>query len=390
MNRSFPPPVREPPTTRPLAAVARAWQEAMLIRLPPAVAHLVRLQQVPDLGTWKTTRKSASFELDRLASRRADPIGDGAIRDGLFAQERARLERVLRDLDAEEPAVRERAAIAAERPDGCACLGAGGLGLLTCVLSGGQAVFEAYCGCREGRRAREAATWAQADVLAAEAAERAEAERRAGEERTRDLLTRAGIDRRYAGCTFASFRALLARRGLLTEATDLLLRAREDSYASGDPLRGDYLYGQPGRGKTSVAVSILRAWVERGRAGTFVRCGDLTDALRAGWARRDGSGDELLERLRAVPLLVLDDFAMTVGSPVDRAVFVKLLAARHAGGLLTIFTSNYSIGEAAQRLAPEDGLYEAERLEGRLLEMCDPWQLETGQLRTGEREDGSA
>jgi DNA replication protein DnaC len=382
----FPSPTQGFSITHPLNGVVTVWQEAMLQRLPETTARLIRLQQGWDRATWETTRKSVRSNLDGLAETTSEA---GVVSSGLFLQERLRLQLKLQELDALEPLILEREAIQAGQPPGCACLGVGGLAPLIYVLSDGTAVFEQYCRCPDGEAAREAALWANEAAQAQEIEDRrqdAELQRQA---RAREIRERAGIDQRYAICTFASFRTLLRRRKLLTPQIERFLATCEAAYGDGEPLRGDYLYGAPGHGKTSVAISCLRAWVERGRSGLFVRCGDLVDTIRASWRRRDGEADLLLERLRTVPLLVLDDFAMHDGTSGEQAIFVKLLSARHAAGRerLTIVTSNYPPGEAAQRLAANESPYEAERIAGRLLEMCDPWELITGKLRTGDRRD---
>lgn len=381
-----------PPTgsciTRPLSAVAISWQETMLKRLPAETVRLIRLQQGMDRATWESTRRSVRTNLDSLAAS-PTTTEPGMVRDGLFLQERLRLQLRLQELDALEPTILEHDTIQAARPSGCGCLGIGGLVPLICVLSDGTAIFERYCACPDGVQAQEAALWANEAANAQEAEDRKLDEALQRQARAQAGLDRAGIDRRYGICTFDSFRALLRRRGLLTTKTRRYLTSVEAGYSVEEPLRGDYLYGEPGHGKTSLAISCLRAWIERGRTGLFIRCGDLTDTVRASWLRRDGDADVLLERLRTIPLLVLDDFAMLDASPSERAIFVKLLAARHAAGgaCLTIITSNYSMKEAASRLATGDSAYEPDRIEGRLLEMCDPWKLVTGQLRTGERRD---
>jgi DNA replication protein DnaC len=296
----------------------------------------------------------------------------------------------LADLDAQEDAVLRRDALQRDRPEGCGCLGVGGTGLLIAVLSDGLPIFEGYCPCDDGERAREAAAWANEAVEQQDADEQRQIEQARRLARSRDMLVRAGIDRRYEVCTFENLRALLAARGYLAHDNELMpdamLAALELSYGKREPLRGDYIYGAPGHGKTSSALAALRAWIERGRSGRFIREGDFLDALHASMARKDGEGDALLEQLKTTPLLVFDDLAMMVRSAYDRGKVVGLLVARHADNALTILTSNYSRKEAALRLSDGDGM-ERDRLEGRLREMCDQWQLVTGDLRTGDRDD---
>lgn len=377
-----------PSTTRPLQGAAAKWQERMVARLPEALARLIRLQERLTMSTWSSARKHVSSELDKLRNvTTSNSPSDTPIRDGLFFQEEARLVRQLAALDAQEAGVLERDAVEVTRPEGCLCLGAGGIGRLICVLSDGLPIFEDYCGCEDGERVREAAAWASEAILAADVAVQQQQRAQQQQQRTRELLERAGIERRYEVCTFDNFRALLQRRGLMTAALRVEIDAREQAYAHGEPLRGDYIWGAAGHGKTSKAISALRAWIERGRMGRFISEGDFLDRLHASMSQKDGDGDSLLELLKTYAgLLVYDDLAMSQRTPYDRGKITSLIVARHGANLLTIFTSNYHINEAARRLSGEDGL-EHGRLEGRLREMCDEWQLVTGQLRTPHRED---
>jgi DNA replication protein DnaC len=325
-------------------------------------------------------------KLDQV-SMRSD--GDGASRSGLFAQERARVEAQIADLDGIYDDVQARADIQRRRPPDCTCLGTGGVGRLVAVMSDGLVLFQDYCRCRDGQRAREAANWANETINEEEERDRQLLERRLKRAREQDILSRAGIDQRYAQCTFESYRKLLERRGLLTETVRKALDVMEHAYVETcDPLRGDYLHGPPGHGKTSLQIAMLRAWIEHGRSGIFMPCGDLLEQLKASFSRRDGSGDELLNRLRNTPFLILDDIAMAPMSAYERARLVNLIAARHAAGrrLLTGFTSQYSMRDVALRLTDDDGGNDYNRILRRLREMCDETHLVTGDLSMVERQ----
>jgi DNA replication protein DnaC len=372
-------------TIRPLHGAALKWQQAMLARLPSEIVRLIRLQTTMDHGTWTTIRKSVITELDRLRDSRTSH-SEGSITEAMFMQEEARLTARLAEIDAQQATVEERQALQDARPAGCVCLGVGGVGSLIAVLSDGLAIFERYCECEDGERAREAAAWANEAVQVQEEDTRRLHEQLQRQHRSRDILTRAGIDRRYEMCTFASLHALLRRRGLLTDENAYAIQTRALAYAEGEPLRGDFIYGEPGHGKTSLGISALRAWVERGRVGRFISEGDFLDRLHASMSRHDGEGETLLEELKTTPLLVFDDLAMMTRTPFDRGKIVSLLVARHAANALTVLTSNFSIRDVALRLSGDDRL-EHGRLEGRLREMCDELRLITGELRTPHRSD---
>jgi DNA replication protein DnaC len=376
---------KAPSTTRPLQGAALKWQEAMLARLPPETVRLIRLQAAMEAGTWRTIRRSVSSDLDKLRTSRTSR-SDGSISDGLYAQEEARLVTKLAEIEAQQEAVEARQAISETRADGCICLGVGGVGTLIAVLSDGLPIFEGYCTCEDGERAREAAAWANEAVQAQEETERRRYDQTQRHARSRDIRARAGIEQRYEVCTFGNLLDLIRRRGYLTPQNEYAIRTRAHAYCEGEPLRGDFIYGPPGHGKTSFALSSLGAWIERGRSGRFIGEGDFLDRLHASMSRHDGEGDALLEDLKTTPLLVFDDLGMMIRTTYDRGKIVNLLVARHAANKLTILTSNFSIREVSLRLSGEDTV-EHERLEGRLREMCDELRLVTGQLRTPHRED---
>lgn len=339
-----------------------------------------------DLSTWDSTRSTAGEQLAALEKQRGDD-DQATARDGLFAQELSRVRLLMRELNSQEDSVRARDALQAQRPEGCACLGTGGLGRLLAVLSDGMTVFERYCGCDEGQALQEAVAWANEGVDAEDRAEQERAEQERAAIRERELMARAGIDQRYSICTFDSFRELLISRNALRRDVDAALTAMEESYTRGTPLRGDWIWGDPGHGKTSLQTSMARALIGRGRSCIVMHYGDLLEQLRLAFGRRDGSGDEVLERIRKAPIFFLDDFLMVEASRYEMGRVTNLLVARHAAGnrLLTGVTSNYSMKQASERMTADDPVA-AKRMEGRFREMCDEIRLRTIDLRTGLRE----
>lgn len=398
MEPSFRSPMLDASTlTRPLAGIKEAWTQALLRRLPADSARLMRLQQVMSLAEWETTRKSLHGELERVeqqltrlsnAERGEDQTEHArAIQLGMWQQEQARLRSELHRLDGLETVVQERHAIQVTRPEGCVCLGLGGLDTPV-YLAGSTPMYGDYClACPEGLAAQDAAAWVNEALDQEEETEERRRQQQTHQKRTRTLLAQAGVDYRYRGYTFDTFRTFLQEQGAWTEAIADELALREESYRHGEPERGDFLWGEPGHGKTSTGTCCLRAWVERGRAGLFVRASDYTDTIKEMMAKRNGSLDEYRLRVRQVSLLILDDLGMTSMTEVDRRELSVLLYARHAAGKrkITIITSNYPPAEVAARLAADNDV-ERDRLAGRITEMCDVLHLETRHLRRGREE----
>lgn len=261
--------------------------------------------------------------------------------------------------------------------------------MLTAVLSSGLTIFERYCECTEGRRLEDAALWAESGADQEDTEERARLDADRRKAAIREIMGRAGIDHRYAGCTFQGLHALLKSRGLLSPDVARALAVMARSYGSGQPSRGDYIYGEPGNGKTSLLASMARALLDAQRSVMFVHYGEINERVKASYGRRDGVGDDLFERMKKAPVLLVDDFVMTPPSPSERSRWTTLIVSRHNAGsrLLTGFSANYRVSDAALRLTGDDGAYDAQRIQGRFREMCDEMELRTGDLRTGARED---
>lgn len=328
---------------------------------------------------WTRTRNYLTNEIERLTARLGDSSDE--LRSASFLQAIAQRRNELARLDAERTDVEERDALDSD----CPCLGVGGYGQLVCVTNG-VPEFTTYCWCDFGQQLK-----AKADQSAAESDRlRDERDREEEEQAQRDRNTRAieraGIDNLYRAATLKNYLGTLRERNALSPKLERILVRIGTAYHEKQPLRSDFIYGEAGHGKTWLSVALLKAWINRGRAGMFIRCSALTDALKKGM--RDGSADALMERLEEIELLVLDDFAMLIGSAYERSKIINLLVTRHASGKLTLINSNYSMEEAARRLVGDDqvGTEEA-RLLGRLREMCDPLELKTVDLRTGTREE---
>lgn len=266
----------------------------------------------------------------------------------LAADERARR---IREAERRLRAGRARDAIQANRPDGCVCLGTGAAP----VTQQGFAyevrryygddyehdyVFGAYCECSDGQRIQ-----------------RVHRDRRQGRgedaetARRRRLWAGAEVPPLYANVTLDNFPAdsrttpavLALRRWLISDRPSLLL------------------WGAFGVGKTSLAISLLRALVlEQGRIGVFVVVAELLHELRQAMDTPSESPDRLLSALQRLDVLVLDDLGAErtkreksgealISEWAEEQLYV-LLDFRKNHQLRTIVTSNLDPKQLVEHL----------------------------------------
>ena len=125
---------------------------------------------------------------------------------------------------------------------------------------------------------------------------------------------------------------------------------------------GLLLWGGYGVGKTSLAVALMRSWLDDSRRpALFVTAPDLLDRLRASYQHdAEGSEDDVLRAVREVPFLVLDDLgAERVTDWVRERLFV-VINHRHDHQMPTVYTSNLYPDGLADQLG--------ERIVNRLIE----------------------
>lgn len=134
-----------------------------------------------------------------------------------------------------------------------------------------------------------------------------------------------------------------------------------------------FLWGPYGTGKTGLAVGLAREWLENewemsdGGIILFRSVPRLLSDIRGTYNRKDDSTEpteaELLEQYTKCALLVLDDLGAeqvkNSGWVEDR--LFQIIGERHDNLLPTIFTSNLSLKEVADRIG--------ERIAWRIAEM---------------------
>ena len=195
---------------------------------------------------------------------------------------------------------------------------------------------------------------------------------RIGQERLAD----SNIPKRYQHCTIANF----------TAYNESLERAAVHAAAMADAFpavtRGMFLEGQPGVGKTHLAVAVLRQVVQAsGARGLFYDTRDLLRVIRATYDPSIRTTEiEVLRPVMTAELLVLDDLGAEKTSEWVEETLNLIVTIRYNEKRLTLFTSNYP--DIPDDTDPNALLFRIGfRMRSRLHEMCDFVQLDGADYR---------
>lgn len=136
-----------------------------------------------------------------------------------------------------------------------------------------------------------------------------------------------------------------------SELDDIRKLHREALKFANEP-RGWLVMAAPsGRGKTRLAASIGNFCREAGRDVLFVVVPDLLDRLRSSYNPQDPrTFDELFDRVRNVPLLILDDLGAHSGTAWAEEKLFQLINYRYNASLPTVVTTNATRRELDSRL----------------------------------------
>ena len=192
----------------------------------------------------------------------------------------------------------------------------------------------------------------------------------------RRRLEEARIPARYQHCTLANFAAY---NESLQHA---LAAARRVADSFPGSARGLLLEGQPGVGKTHLAVAVLKQVVRTtGARGLFYDTRDLLRVIRSTYDPSIRTTEvEILRPVMTADLLVLDDLGAEKTSEWVEETMNLIVNTRYNERRLTIFTSNYL--DIPDDTDPNSLLFRiGARMRSRLHEMADPLQLDGADYR---------
>jgi DNA replication protein DnaC len=137
-----------------------------------------------------------------------------------------------------------------------------------------------------------------------------------------------------------------------TELQQNFTRAYEAAKAfASEPEGWLLLVGPSGCGKTHLACAIANYRLSLGQPAFYIGAADLLDHLRSAFSpSSDIAHDELFERVKNAPLLILDDLTMTATTPWAKGKLEQLLNHRFNSRLPTVITTDVLIEDFDERL----------------------------------------
>src|SRR5579862_2143647 len=179
-------------------------------------------------------------------------------------------------------------------------------------------------------------------------------------------LADANLPKRYLHCTLANFAAY---NESLEQA---VAKARRVAESFPVESRGLLLEGQPGVGKTHLAVAVLKQVIKTsGARGLFYDTRDLLRVIRSTYDPSIRTTElEILRPVMTADLLVLDDLGAEKTSEWVEETMNLIVNTRYNERRLTIFTSNYQ--DIPDDTEPNSLLFRiGHRMRSRLHEMCE-------------------
>ena len=151
-----------------------------------------------------------------------------------------------------------------------------------------------------------------------------------------------GIPPRYKGATLESFNTHqydgTELQGL-PRLKDIAIRF-VDSFASTEKNpTGMIFVGEPGVGKTHLAIAIGREVASTGLEALYATVSDMIKGVRAGWG--DGGGEDLTQSKYIMKdLLIIDEIGVQSGSANEQKIVYEVIAGRYDLMKPTIIISN--------------------------------------------------
>lgn len=166
--------------------------------------------------------------------------------------------------------------------------------------------------------------------------------------RRMDLFNAAGIGRRYAEATFASYKPSNGSQVAALETARLFTTA----YGTGRGAKGGLLFwGAVGTGKTHLALGIFRSLtLDYGIPCRFVDYGNLLMDLRRSFRAQAGTSEAaLMLPLVEVEVLIIDELGKGRDTEWELTVLDDLISRRYNADRITLFTTNLSAEAARPR-----------------------------------------
>jgi len=180
-------------------------------------------------------------------------------------------------------------------------------------------------------------------------------------------IKRAGLPEKWTLDTFPFDRQPGVEKTVIRQLAELDFVARSTNIV---------FIGDPGVGKSGLAMGLLLKALENGYRGLFIKAQDLFDEMYASLA--DQSSRKLLNRLSRVDLLVVDEMGYLNLKPEQSNIFFKLMEERY-NRHSTIITTNLDYESWYEFLGNK---HMVKALLSRLRHQCQTISIDGPTLRT--------
>ena len=189
------------------------------------------------------------------------------------------------------------------------------------------------------------------------------------------LFASARIPRAYEGDTFADYIVTGANKDAVDAAHMMVA----------DEIKGLFLHGEKGTGKTKLAAIIANERARTGHPVLFASVPDLMADIRRSF--KDETTSEAVQAVKNAPFLVLDDLgAEKMTEWVGEQLFC-IVNHRYNERLATVVTSNYSPTQVIAHMATVDGRgnviddMQGQRIMSRIYGMCERVEIKGADWR---------
>ncbi len=162
----------------------------------------------------------------------------------------------------------------------------------------------------------------------------------------------------------------------ITDRAQAIKKATQfaNNYAVGNFVKGLYLHGAYGVGKTFILGAIANQLAEKGIASYIVYWPDFLRELKGSF--ENNTFNEKIDSLRSVPVLMIDDIGAESMTAWGRdEVMGTILQHRMNEKLPTCFTSNYNFSELEEHLSQGQDTTKAKRIMERIRFLSEPIEV---------------
>jgi DNA replication protein DnaC len=198
----------------------------------------------------------------------------------------------------------------------------------------------------------------------------------------RDRLADSNIPKRYQHCTLSNFSAYNESLERAVEKARVVADGFRQERTREQVGRGLLLEGQPGVGKTHLAVAVLKQIIATTAArGVFYDTRDLLRVIRSTYDPSIRTTEfDVLRPVMTADVLVLDDLGAEKTSEWVDETMNLIVNTRYSERRLTIFTSNYM--DIPDDTDPNSLLFRIGfRMRSRLHEMCEFIEMDGADYR---------